>query len=236
MRNTLLIAAWTFTVPFAMPLLVAEAIYNLRSDRAKSFYRIAILVPILIPGMVTLQLWRWLYSFPDGGINLLLRAAGLNAYARPWLGTIHTAMPAILFMGFPWVAGTAALIYYAGLLAIPSETLDAATLDGCSTFRRIRSIDIPHLLGQIRFFMIFGVIAVLQDFGAQLVLTQGGPYGATMVPGLYLYIRAFGIERFDRAYTRMGEACAVGVIMFVLILLFSYLGQRRLRVSGIDVD
>jgi ABC-type sugar transport system permease subunit len=57
-----------------------------------------------------------------------------------------------------------------------------------------------------------------------------------MVPGLYLYIKAFGINRFERNFPRMGEACAVGVILFVVILFFSYIGNKHLRVSGVDGD
>jgi len=230
------IALWTFTIPFAMPLIVAEAIYNLRSSRAKAIYRVLILVPILVPAMVNLQLWKWLYSFPNGGLNLLLKAVGLHDWVKPWLGTPSTALPALLFMGFPWIIGVTPLIYLAGLMNIPTEILDAATIDGASTLRRIVSIDIPNLLGQVRLFVVFGIIGIFQGFGTQLALTQGGPYGATMVPGMYLYIKAFGVERFDKIYARLGEASAVGVVLFVLILVFSYLGHKHLRVSGVDSD
>lgn len=229
------IALWTFTVPFVMPLIVAEAIFNLRSLGAKQFYRMVILIPTLVPGMVTLQLWKWLYTYPNGGINLLLKAVGLGELARPWLNTIPTALPALLFMGFPWIVGSGPLIYLAGLMNISSDVLDAALIDGCSIFRRIISIDIPHIMGQVRLFLIFGIIGLFQQFGTQLIMTDGGPRGSTMVPGLYLYKRGFGTERFEVAYQSKGEACAVGVILFVIIMIFTYFG-RKLRVSGIDMD
>lgn len=235
-RNMGLIVVWTFTIPFAMPFLVAEAIFNLRSRSSQQVYRMLILIPTLVPGMVSLQLWRWIYSYPNGGFNLLLKAIGLGAWSKPWLGTVASAMPAILLMGFPWIVGTAPLIYLAGLMNIPTDMLDAAKIDGCSIVRRILSIDIPQILGQARLFLTFGIIGVFQGFGAQLVLTQGGPYGATMVPGLYLYIKAFGIERFTKNYPQMGEACAVGVMLFALIVVFSYLGQKYLRMSGVEND
>ena len=234
--NMAIIVIWTFTVPFAMPFIVAELIFNLRSASARSFYRIAILVPTLVPGMVTLQLWRWIYSYPNGGLNLLLKSVGLEEWVKPWIGTPSTALPAILFMGFPWIIGVSPLIYLAGLTNIPNEIIDASKMDGCTTLRRVFAIDIPQILGQARLFLVFGVIGVFQGFGAQLVLTQGGPYGATMVPGLYLYTKAFGLERFSKNFPALGEACAVGVILFVLILFFSYLGNRKLRVSGVDGD
>ena len=233
-RNTLWIGLWRFTIPFAIPLLVAEAIFNLRSVRAKAVYRVAIVVPTLVPGIVILMLWKWLYVY-DGGINLLLEAAGLGHLARPWLGTKSTALPAVLFMGFPWIIGTAPLIYLAGLMGISSDVLDAAKIDGCSTWRRIVTIDLPSVIGQIRLFLIFGIVDLLQDFGSLLALTQGGPSHATEVPGLYLYRKAFGIGRFEQGGgKRMGEASAVGVMLFVLILVLSLLSHRYLRVSGVS--
>lgn len=235
-RNILYVALWQFTIPFAIPILVAEAIFNLKSTRAQSFYRVAILIPALVPSIVTLMLWKWLYASPRGGINLVLDAMGLHEYVRPWLGMPQTALAALLFMSFPWIIGTTPLIYLAGLLNMTPEVIDAAKIDGCSTWRRIVSIDLPHLLGQVRLFLIFGVIGLLQDFGRFLAMTGGGPGNATMVPGLYLYKKAFGLERFERAYTRLGEANAVGVILFVTILILTYLAYKYARVSGTEYE
>lgn len=230
-RNILIVAVWQFSIPFLIPIAVAEAIFNLKSRTAKNIYRVAILIPILVPGIVNLLLWKWLYSSPDGGINLLLQAGGMGHLGRPWLGTVQTALPAILFMGFPWVTGTWPLIYLAGLLNISEDVIDASLIDGCSTWRRIISVDLPHLMGQIRLFVMFGLIHVLQEWGRQLALTGGGPGNATMVPGLYLYARAFGIERQESAYTRMGEACAVGVAMFVVIFVLTFIANRYMRIE-----
>jgi len=235
-RNVLIIALWKFTIPFAIPILVAEGIFNLKSYRAKEFYRMAILVPVLVPGIVNLMLWKWIYSAPDGGLNLLLGAVGLGRLARPWLGSVETALPAILFMGFPWVVGTSPLIYLAGLMNISEEVIDASLIDGCSTIRRIVNIDFPHLLPQIRLFLIFGIINVLQSFGGNLALTRGGPGIATIVPGLYLYKMAFGLERFEKAYTLLGAACAVGVLLFVVIFVLTFAANRYTRVSGVEYE
>jgi ABC-type sugar transport system permease subunit len=235
-RNVLIIAIWKFSLPFAIPILVAEGIFNLKSKRAKEIYRLAILIPILVPGIVNLMLWKWIYSAPDGGLNLILSAAGLGELVKPWLGTRATALPAILFMGFPWVVGTAPLIYLAGLLNISGEVIDASLIDGCSTLRRIISIDLPHLLPQVRLFLIFGIIDVIQSFGGPLALTRGGPGISTMVPGLYLYKFAFGLERDEKSYTLMGAACAVGVILFVIIFILTFFANRFTRTSGVEYE
>jgi raffinose/stachyose/melibiose transport system permease protein len=234
--NVSLWAIWQFTVPFIIPILVAEGIFNLRSRMTKDIFRVAILIPILVPGIVTTLLWKWIYSSPDGGLNLILKAVGLAELARPWLGIKDTALPALMFMGFPWVVGTAPLIYLAGLMNINQDVIDSSMLDGCPTWRRIISIDLPHIIPQIRLFTVFGVIGVLQNLGGPLALTQGGPSNATMVPGLYLYNKAFGIERFEKAYTRLGEALAVGVIIFIIIFILTYLANRFLRAAGTEFE
>jgi raffinose/stachyose/melibiose transport system permease protein len=233
-RNIGIIALWQFSVPFVMPIIVAEAIFNLRSQWAKNFYRIVILIPTLVPGIVNLMIWRWLYVYPDGGINLILKAAGLGHIAKPWLGTKQTALPALLFMGFPWIVGAAPLVYLAGLLNISQEVIDASKIDGCSTVRRILAIDIPHLMGQVRLYFIFGLIGLLQQFGQQLAMTRGGPSNATIVPGLYLYKKFYGLERFERAYTRMGDACAVGVMMFIVIFALTQIANRYTRFGAAE--
>jgi raffinose/stachyose/melibiose transport system permease protein len=145
-------------------------------------------------------------------------------------------LPALLMVGFPWVVGAAPLIYLAGLLTIAQDVIDAARIDGCSIWRRMIAIDLPHILPQIRLFLIFGVIGLLQDFGGPLALTRGGPGVATMVPGLYLYKLAFGLERFEKAYTRLGEACAVGVILFMVIFLLTFLANRYVRNTGLEYE
>lgn len=230
-RNILIIAVWSFSIPFMMPIIVAELIFNLKSGFAKQMYRVLILVPILIPSMVTMQLWKWMYAFPNGGINSILKALGLTSLMTPWLGNADTALPALLFMGFPWMIGIAPLIYLAGLMNISQDMLDAAHIDGATLVQRIRFIDMPLIIGQIRLFFVFGVIGVFQEFGNQLVLTQGGPSGATMVPGLYLYMKAFGIDRLSQNLKSMGEASVVGVILFTFIVLATIAGNRLIRTA-----
>lgn len=230
-RNMLLIVVWHFSVPFIMPFVVAECIFNLRSRRMQGIYRVVVLVPTLVPSIVTLMLWRWMYQ-TDGGVNIVLRATGLGHLAAPWLGQTQTALPALLIMGFPWATGVGVLICLAGLTNISRDVIDAAKIDGCSTWQRVIAIDLPSITGVLRLFLIFGAIDVFQEFGPMLAITRGGPFFATMTPGLLLYQRAFGIERFDSQ--ALGEACAIGVMLFTLILIVSLLGHKYIR--GAEVE
>jgi ABC-type sugar transport system permease subunit len=127
-------------------------------------------------------------------------------------------------MGFPWVGGTAVLIYLSGIMNIPNEIREASVLDGAGTLRRIFSIDLPLIKGQIRYFIVFGIISGLQDYSVQIILTEGGPGYTTYVPGYYMFKQAF-------TSGNMGYACAIGTLLFVLIATLTLITFKSLKTS-----
>ena len=126
--------------------------------------------------------------------------------------------------GFPWVSGIAVLIYLAALNNIGEELFDAARIDGALGFTRVRTIDFPLVLGQVKLLSVLAIIGSLQGYAMQLVLTKGGPGYATEVPGLVMYQEAF-------SYQRLGYACALGLVLFVVILALTYINLRYIRSS-----
>jgi ABC-type sugar transport system permease subunit len=139
-----------------------------------------------------------------------------------WLGDPSFVIFSIIFMGFPWIGGTSVLIYMSGLMNISGEIIESSLLDGANTITRIIRIDIPMIIGQIRYFLIFGIIGGLQDYGVQIVLTKGGPGYSTMVPGYYMFTQAFDAGR-------MGYASAIGTVMFFVIFIFTMLTYRFVK-------
>lgn len=212
----------TATLSTVIPLMIAQMIFWLSSERAQSVYRILVMWPVIVPGIVTLLIWQFIYDGDSGMLNDLLTALGLGGFATSWLGNIGTALGAVIFTGFPWVGGLAVLIYLAGMKDIEREVFDAAAMDGATGLRRFWTIDRPLLAGQIRLNFILSVIGGTQAFVAPLVLTQGGPANATMVPGLYLYREAFTLGN-------LGYASAIGVTLFVIILGLTALFNTLLR-------
>lgn len=221
-KVVLIMLGFSLTFPLAGPIVAAELVFNLRSARMRYFWRVVMIIPAIVPGMVGILLWGFIYNPQDGFLNLLLKA--LHLPTQTWLGDPKLALPSLLFMGFPWVGGTWMLVYLAGLLNIPGEIIDACIVDGCSTFRRIVAIDLPLLLGQIKLSVILTCIGALQGFVTVMVLTDGGPFFATMVPGLYLFRQAFG-------RSRLGYASAVGVLLFIAILGLTVINNRYVKSS-----
>jgi raffinose/stachyose/melibiose transport system permease protein len=211
-------------INLVFPLGAAAFIFHLRDLQWAYFYRVLFVVPLVVPGVVVLLIWRFIYSPNLGLLNEILRAIGQENWVRPWLGDFTLALYAIIFIGFPWVAGFATLIYLAGFQAIPLELLDSAAIDGASTRQRFFAVELPLVLSQVKLVTILTVIGSFQNFSTILIMTNGGPGTNTMVPGLYLYRNAM-------QYNKMGYACAIGTLMFVITLALTYLNTRYLKSS-----
>jgi ABC-type sugar transport system permease subunit len=208
-------------IGITVPFIAAELIFGVKSPAARYRYRVGILLPIVAPGVVFLLVWKFMYDPQNGPITALARLFGIlrGNEIIPWLNDPMTVIPAIIFLGFPWVAGTSVLIYMSGLMNISTEILESSRLAGANLIQRIIRIDIPMIMGPIKYFLIFGIIGGLQDYGVQIILTQGGPGYSTYVPGYYMYMQAFNNGR-------MGYASAIGTVMFLVILVLTVINYR----------
>jgi raffinose/stachyose/melibiose transport system permease protein len=222
MFNMAFLTGFGLAVNLAVPLIVARFIFALRSERASYLYRILFLIPIVVPGVAIQLIWGGMIYSDDGLLNSTLSLIGLGHWVQGWLSSPRTALGSLAFIGFPFVNGINTLIFYAGLSNIPQSVHEAAELDGANGVRKFFAIDLPLLLSQIKLILILSIIAGIQGFEGIFMLTRGGPGFATMVPGLWMYFNAFSFQR-------MGYACAIGVILFLLILVFTTLNNRYFK-------
>lgn len=155
------------------------------------------------------------------------KSTGQFAEGQPvWLGNPSLVIPAIMFWGFPWVGTVGVLIYLAGLQAIDTSIYEAGEIDGVSSFGKLWYIELPLILTQVRINLVFMTIGTLTDYGLLLLLLgpEGGPQSVGMVPGLYAYRQAFISSRY-------GYACALGMVMFLIILAITILYQKYVKVD-----
>ena len=143
-----------------------------------------------------------------------------------WLSNENLVIPSMIFWGFPWVGTIGVLIYLAGLQTISQDVYEAAELDGVGSWGKLFKIELPLMMTQVRINLIFMTIGTLTDYGLILLLlgTAGGPKNVGMVPGLYMYSKAF-------VDTQFGYACALGMSMFVLILLITVIYNKYVKVD-----
>jgi len=201
--------------------IVAELIYHLRSARHQYVYRTLFVIPYVIPGVVIILLWRFLYQ-GDGAINQILEMIGLGSLTQLWLGDPNIALYSIIFMGFPWINAFNMLVFYSGLQGIPQEVVEAAKLDGATGWKRVWKLDIPLSMPQFRLVIILSLIAALQNIIPPMIMTNGGPGYSTYVPILHMY-------NVSTVNGEFGYGMAVALVMFVVILLFTIINMRLVK-------
>ena len=224
-------------------IAMAVVIHRLISDRSQYFYRVGVVLPMLVPGIVTLFIWKFFFDPNLGPLNAFLDATGLKSalvwldglwgwgvfdgdQKIGWLSTPELIVPSLIFWGFPWIGAVGVLIYLAGLQRIDRELYEAADIDGAGPFQKFFYIEFPLILTQIRVTLILMVIGTLQGYGQQYLLLgeNGGPDRAGMTPGLWMFNRAFYNGEF-------GYACALGLILFFVILALTWVNNKYVRVD-----
>ena len=220
-------AVRTFII-VAMSFFGAELVYNLRSRREQSFWRIVFTIPMLVPWTVELLIWSQIFAARRGLVNEFLKSFGIIKRVHPFLGDPNTALWALAVVGFPLITGIGFLVLLAALRNLPAEVNDAALIDGCSRLRRIFAIDLPNIRGPLALVAIINLNATLQAFGPMFVMTGGGPINATMSPVLFVYQQAFQRVNF-------GYATAAGVVLMFLTLSLSVVILRTRYKGAHDV-
>ncbi len=217
-RNILIYSASFLIINLTMPLFAAVLTYNIRNERLKKFFRLGFVVPMVVPMMVIILMWRWIYGGSFGVLNQFLQMIGLERWRHAWLGEPSTALGAIIFINFPWISGIYYLIYLAGLNNIPIDLHESAQIDGINHIQRLWYIDIPLIISQIKLVVMYALIVAMQVFQQPLVLTSGGPGTSTLTPALYMYQQAFTYDRF-------GYASSIGVILFIVLMALTIINQ-----------
>lgn len=225
-------------------IFMAVLIHRVASDKWQYWYRVLLVVPMIVPGLVTLFIWKFFFDPNLGILNKLLDATGLKTLLVlcdervfhwgifqsdipvAWLSQPDLIIPSLIIWGFPWIGTVGVLIYLAGLQAIGTEVYEAADLDGVTPFQKFLHIELPLIMTQVRLSLVLLIIGTLQGFGLQLLLLgeNGGAGGRGMVPGLWMFNRAFVAGEF-------GYACAIGLILFVFILFLTFLNNKYVRVE-----
>jgi ABC-type sugar transport system permease subunit len=214
-RNIAILGAGTLLVQLTAPLLAAELVFNMHSGRAAGIYRALLVIPIAVPFIINVEIWSYLYYPQIGLFSTLIQDLGLqNVITTTFTADPNAALYCILAVGFPWISNLGFLIYLAGLQTMPGELIEAFRLEESGFWHRLWLLDIPLIRGQMRLVLVLTLVATLQNFVTILVMTNGGPGTATLVPGLQMYNEAFKNDQF-------GLGMAIATLMFLVILLIT---------------
>ncbi|WP_030618152.1 carbohydrate ABC transporter permease [Streptomyces achromogenes] len=220
-RNTLVFTLLALLIGFAIPFVLALVLNELR--HAKAFFRVVVYLPVMIPPVVSALLWKWFYDPGAGLANEALRVVHLPT--SHWTNGTGTALVSLVLVATWANMGGTVLVYLAALQSIPGELYEAAELDGASLLQRVRHVTVPQTRFVILMLMLLQIIATMQVFTEPFVITGGGPENST-VTVLYL------IYKYAFLYNDFGGACALSVMLLVLLGAFSALYLRLTRTEG----
>jgi ABC-type sugar transport system permease subunit len=216
--NTLIFVAESTPLLIVIPLLLAVALN--RGLPFQGLLRGAFFVPFTLSVSVIGITWWWLLEPGFGLLNSVLRDLGASPPA--WLTSPGWAMFGVVVATVWWTAGYNLVLFLAGLQAIPLSVYEAARIDGANALSEFRHITLPLLRPTMLLVVVIQVIASFQVFGQVFVMTTGGPGDSTRTVIQYVYEAAF-VNR------RMAEGSAAAWILFVIILIFSWIQFRVLR-------
>lgn len=211
LQNTLYYTV--LAVPIGIVVAMAMAIAMNQPLREVSLYRAALYLPSVLPLFAVSFIFIALLDPNTGIVTRLMTAVGLPAIN--WFGDPRYAKLGIVILA-QFGAGSTALVFLAGLKAIPKTLYEAAVLDGATAVRRFWSVTLPLMTPVILYSLILGLSLGLQVFAQAYIITNGGPADATNFYVFYLYNQAF-------RYSQMGAASAMAWVLFVITLLLSAL-------------
>jgi len=199
---------------FALALLVTSGV------KAQNFFRTSLFIPNLIGGLVLGYIWQFIFvqTLPAFGEKF-----GIEIFRLGWLGDADLAFWALVIVSVWQLAGYMMIIFIAGLVTVPKDVLEAATIDGANSWKRLINVTMPLMRPAfvITIFMTLKNSFMVYDINYSL--TAGGPFNSTMMVSMNIVKKAFAENNYG-----MGQAEAI--ILFIIVAAISgvqvYIGKK----------
>lgn len=220
--NTIIFTVASIAFQFTIGLLFA--LYYKRRFALSQLLRTLLLIPWLLPLIVSATTFRWMFSHTNGIINQLLLDVHVIAHPLPWLIKPHLALFSVIvtniWVGIPFNM----VLLYGGLMSIPNELYEAASIDGATSLQSFFHITLPSLREVIMIDLMLGLIYTLKVFDIIKVVTGGGPANSTQILSTWSYALSFNNLAF-------GQGAAVGNVLILVTLVFAFIYLRAVRSS-----
>ena len=215
---TLGIVIGALLVSFPVAMILHQDFYG------RGIARVIVMLPWAVSITMTAIVWRWALNGESGMLNSGLRNLGILDSNVQWLAQAATAFPVQILIGILVTIPFTTTIFLGGLSAIPEDLYEAARLEGSSPWQTFRKITLPLMQPFVNIAVVLNTIYVFNSFPIIWATTQGGPANSTDILVTYLYKLGF---RFGK----LGEAAALSLMMFALLLAFTllyvYLASRE---------
>ena len=206
--NTVIIVVVAVPTVTAFSLWVSSAIYQMKAF-TRSFYRCVFYLPVVTGTVAVTVVWKWMFNPYNGLINQIFDSVGFN-----WLGNSSTALACIIMILFTTSIGQPIVLYVAALGNVDHSLVEAAQVDGATKFQVFWKVNWPQIMPTTLYILVITTINSFQCFALIQLLTSGGPNHATDTIMYYIFDMAYKYHRF-------GYANAMGVILAIIIAIFS---------------
>lgn len=215
LTNTVLFSAVVITLRVVLGLALAYAIWS-KVTRHKTLFRAIFYMPTVTPMVAIAYVWKMMYN-PQIGVFHSLLGIDLN-----WLYDSTWALPAVMIMTVWKDFGYAVILFLSALHSLPEDALEAASVDGASSWQRFRHVINPLLRPMTIFVVITSLISYVQAYVQILIMTQGGPGKSTYLISYIIFDEAF--QQYDFGYA--------SAIAFVLLVITAALTALSFTVSA----
>lgn len=219
--NTFILSFSVVSLNLTVGFLLANFLSGIKGRLAEAG-KVILFIPHILSFAAVGVLFSFIYSSTDLGLlNKVISVFGIEPF--PWLGSVYTAMPAVI-LSHVWKGfGFDMLIYYAGIMSIPVNLLEAADIDGATGWQKIWNVKIPSLKPVTQLLVVLGFVKTMLTFTMVMFLTpDGGPSKSTEVVATWFYKQSFTFWEF-------GYGTALAIILALLVLVVTVVLRKILR-------
>lgn len=192
-----------------------------RGMKGQNFFRAGFFTPNLIGGIVLGYIWQFVFSRVFVNVG---EATGWNLFGVSWLSDPTKAFLALVLVSVWQLSGYMILIYVAGFMGLSEDVMEAASIDGASGWRKMKSIVMPLMMSSVTICLFLTLSRAFMVYDVNLSLTAGAPYGTTEMAAMHVYEKAFTSRQFG-----LGQAEAL--ILFLIVACISgiqvYLTKKK---------
>ncbi len=229
LSNTINFTFWSLSIKFVTGMTIAMILHSKLPWR--NLMSAIMLLPWIVPEIVTALAWKSIYDPLFGGLNPILQGMGIINRPLGWLSDANMALGSVIavnvWKGIPFFT----LLLLAGLKAIDTELYESAEVDGANAVQRFRYITLPGMRYVILVVLLLSFISTFNQFGLIFLMTGGGPSGATRLYSILAYEKAIGSLQYGP-----GSAIALSVaplMAFLIYLLAKYMRHDE-RSAGVE--
>lgn len=222
-KNNIIYVIVVGGLQIVLGFLIAMLI-NFGVKKHQNLVRSLLFIPVVLPGVAVAQMFLKMYAITPqyGLVNSFFDMIGADSFIKAWTGDPKTAMIAVFIMDIWKAVGMYILVFYSGIIALPEDSVEAARIDGATTWQIITKVQIPQLKPVFRMSLVICITACFKVYDSVVALTQGGPGTSTLMPSMYMYSTAFN-------YGEFGYGSVLAILILIECVIFTSVVGRIFR-------